>query len=143
MRFNFNKVNANMSVLKETLEKLLAQTEIPYCDATPATFPENKGVYVITSSDGTILRAGKTGLGKATLRQRLYQNHLMGTQGGNLPAQLVGSRECPDLISAKHWIRKFCSVRFLPIDDDLVRSRTEHFILAVLEPRFCDNNNWD
>src|SRR5216683_300920 len=94
-------IDANIAVLRSTLEELLGQAPVSYSGATPASFPEKKGIYIITSSDGAVLRAGKTGSGKATLRQRLYQNHLMGSQSGNLPAQLVGSRKCIDLAEAK------------------------------------------
>ncbi len=136
-------IDRNISALRSTLEALLGQVPVSYSGATPASFPEKKGIYIITSNDGVILRAGKTGTGKATLRQRLYQNHLMGSQGGNLPAQLVGSGECTDFSQAKTWIRRVCSVRFLPIEDDAIRARVEHFMLAVVQPKFCDNNKWD
>jgi hypothetical protein len=136
-------IDANIAVLRNTLDVLLKQAAVPYSDATPASFPEKKGIYIITSNEGVILRAGKTGSSRATLRQRLYQNHLMGSQSGNLPAQLVGSRQCTDLIGAKAWIRRSCSVRFLPIEDDVARARVEHFMLAVAQPQFCDNNKWD
>jgi hypothetical protein len=137
------EIDSIISELRKALEKLLGSNPISYSTATPSSFPDQKGIYIISSNDGQILRAGKTGLGNAKLRQRLYSNHLMGSQGGNLPAQLVGSRECSSLLEAKDWIRRKCSVRVLPIEDDATRSRVEHFMLAIVQPRFCDNNRWD
>ena len=64
----------------------------------------------------------------------------MGNQDGNLRAQLVSSGECSDMEHAKNWIRENCSVRYLEIDDSSTRANLEHFMLAVLEPKFCDNN---
>jgi hypothetical protein len=134
------EIEANISTLRKTLETLLGQAPVQYSDATPSSFPEGKGIYIITAKDGTIVRAGKTG---RTLRERLYNNHLMGTQPGNLRAQLVGSRQSTDMKAAKDWIRECCSVRFLEIADDAGRARVEHFMLAVVQPRFCDNNKRD
>jgi len=130
----------HLDELVKTVVHLLDQAPILYSSATPSSFPEAKGVYVITSAQGEVLRAGKTGDKNATLRQRLYRNHLMGDQPGNLRAQLVASGICSDLEGAKNWIRKNCSARFLEIPADSVRANFEHFMLAVLQPRFCDNN---
>jgi len=64
----------------------------------------------------------------------------MGNQDGNLRAQLVANGDCSDLESAKSWIRKNCEVRYLEVDDSSTRASFEHFMLAVLQPKFCDNN---
>ncbi|MGA3262792.1 MAG: hypothetical protein ABSC47_01965 [Terracidiphilus sp.] len=134
------KAKEHISTLVGIVERLLDQTPTPYSSAKPSSFPETKGVYVITSAQGEVLRAGKTGKGNATFRERLYRNHLMGNQEGNLRAQLVGSGECSDMEQAKSWIRENCSVRYLEIDDSSTRANLEHFMLAVLQPKFCDNN---
>ncbi len=134
------KVKEHMSTLEGIVERLLSQTPIPYSKATPSSFPEARGVYAITTLQDEVIRAGKTGQGNATLRDRLYRNHLMGNQSGNLRAQLVASGRCTDLESAKDWIRKNCLVRYLEIDDRALRANAEHFILAVLQPEFSDDN---
>jgi hypothetical protein len=117
------------------LDPLLKQEKRSYAEATPALFPNEPGVYVITSG-WDVMRAGKT----TSLRQRLYSNHLMGDQPGNLRAQLVRSGMCSDLVSAKAWIRANCTVQFLVIEDEAERSQIEHFMLSVVQPKFCDNN---
>ena len=134
------KVDEHISELRGIVERLLNQAPVSYGQATPASFPETRGVYVIFTSQGEVIRAGKTGAGNATLRERLYRNHLMGNQSGNLRAQLVASGVCIDIERAKDWIRNNCSVRFLEVSDSQTRANLEHFILAVLQPRFCDDN---
>jgi hypothetical protein len=129
-----------IEALTQVVDKLLEQEPVLYRNAKPSSFPDVGGVYVISSSAGEFVRAGKTGQGYATLRDRLYRNHLMGNQGGNLRAQLVGSGQCRDMDDAKSWVRENCSVRFLEIIDSTERANIEHFILAVLKPRFCDDN---
>jgi hypothetical protein len=133
-------VEKHLSELVEIIERLLDQTPTPYRSVKPSSFPETRGVYLIASSQGEVIRAGKTGSGNATFRDRLYRNHLMGNQDGNLRAQLVGSGECSDMENAKRWIRENCSVRYLEIDDSSTRANLEHFMLAILEPKYCDNN---
>jgi hypothetical protein len=133
-------VEKRIVTLTSIIHRLLDQPPVCYRDATPSSFPETRGVYVIKSHNGEVLRAGKTGQGSATLRQRLYSNHLMGNQNGNLRAQLVGSGQCRDMEHAKNWIRENCLVSFLELDDSSERANVEHFMLAVLKPRFCDDN---
>ncbi len=129
-------MDARIERHKKLLYSLLFQRQHSYLNATPSDFPLEPGIYTIWKGS-EILRAGKT---SATLRQRLYQNHLMGTQAGNLPAQLVKSGVSPDLLSAKHWIRANCFVRWLVMEDAEERSFMEHFMLAAVQPRICDKN---
>ena len=133
-------IRDRIEVLVNQLSLLLSADSVSYSDVTPRIFPEAPGIYVICDRAGFVLRAGKT---SATLRQRLYQNHLMGSQDGNLPAQLVGSGTCTSLSDAKEWIRKNCFVRWLDVGDARERGFLEHFMLAVLEPKFCDKNKQD
>jgi hypothetical protein len=101
--------------------------------------PEQPGVYRIfdpTQEDETI----RAGISNVSLRQRVYQNHLMGKQDGNLPAQLFRSGVCVGLDAAKQFIRDNFVVQVLQIPDQRERSSLEHFILAVLEPRYSDKS---
>jgi hypothetical protein len=126
--------------LARELSRLLAAPPTNYSTATPKVFPEVPGVYAIFDRDGAVVRAGKT---DSSLQQRLYRNHLMGSQDGNLPMQLVNSGVCGTQGEAKNWIRKNCTVRWLEIENFRERGLLEHFILAVLEPKFCDKNKQD
>ena len=129
-----------MAERRQVLEKLLAAPGLPFDSRLRSSLPERPGVYVIYvvgAPAGEVLRAGRT-KGAEGLRQRIYQNHLMGNQRGNLRAQLVRGRECLDLQSAKIWIQEKCLVQFLVIENDETRRWAEHFILSVLQPRYSD-----
>ena len=59
--------------------------------------PCEHGLYVIyrkDAGDGEVLRAGRTKTAGDGLRQRIYQNHLMGNQKGNLRSQLLADGIC-------------------------------------------------
>lgn len=84
-----------------------------------------------------MLRAGRAS-GAGGLRQRIYQNHLMGNQSGNLRAQLVRAGRCESLDEAKDWIRANCEVRFVVTAEEADLRWIEHFMLAALRPEFSD-----
>ena len=123
----------------EALAELVASPFTAFADLTPSKLPDEPGVYCITDREGIVLRAGRTT--RQTLRGRLYSNHLMGTQQGNLPWQLVQAG-VSDRQNIKNWIRSNCYCQFI------TRSRLgqlgvhvnwlEYFVLAILQPRFCD-----
>lgn len=126
--------------LKGLLYRLLTAESFHFDESLRSNLPEEPGVYVIYSvanGQEEVLRAGRAA-GVGGLRQRIYQNHLMGKQSGNLRAQLVRSGRCSDMEGAKAWIRQSCSVRFLVVHDDETLRWTEHFMLAVLRPTYSD-----
>ena len=119
------------------VEKLLKAKLTSCGDLTPAKLPQCGGIYIFVSGETSkVLRAGRT----ENLRQRIYQNHLMGKQAGNLRSQLVKSGKVNDLDEAKEWIRQNCSVAYLEDNfmEGLDMRWAEHFMLAVLRPRFSD-----
>lgn len=75
--------------------------------------PEEPGIYRISNplDPATTIRAGRTKTAAGGLRQRVYQNHLMGAQAGNLRAQLITDGVCPDHLSAKRYIRDTLAVQ--------------------------------
>ena len=126
--------------LKGVLNSLLAATPYSFDESLRSNLPEKPGLYMIfTRSNGPeeVLRAGRAS-GAGGRRQRVYQNHLMGNQSGNLRAQLVRAQTCIDLNQAKTWVRANCSVKFLVVEDEDTLRWGEHFILSVLRPRFSD-----
>jgi len=126
--------------LKALLHRLLTAPAFRFDESLRSNLPEKPGLYVINtvaSGSDEILRAGRT-KGMGGLRQRVYQNHLMGNQSGNLRAQLVRSGRCRDMEEAKAWIRENCSVRFLILENERTLAWTEHFMLAVLRPTYSD-----
>ena len=62
----------------------------------------------------------------------------MGNQNGNLRQQLVKDGICTCLDETKPWIRDNCIVRFLVMKDPKARTLSEHFMLAVLKPKYID-----
>ena len=62
----------------------------------------------------------------------------MGNQSGNLRAQLVADEVVADLNEAKEWMRKNLLVIFTTLRSDEDLRWAEHFMLAVLRPRYSD-----
>lgn len=123
----------------EALAELMASPLIAFSDLTPSKLPAEPGLYVITDHAGQVLRAGRTD--KQTLQDRVYRNHLMGSQSGNLPAQLTAAAVC-EAGAAKSWIRANCLCQVIEESRlkqlDLELRWIEHFMLGVLRPRFCN-----
>lgn len=129
-----------LRALESHLAQLLASPVIRFDDRCRSTLPEVHGIYRIfdpTKPDETV-RAGRTKTAAGGLRQRVYQNHLMGNQAGNLRAQLVAGGVCTDLETAKRLIRDSFAVQILAVEDEEERTWLEHFMLGVLRPRYCD-----
>ena len=125
---------------REYVERLLRAEPIPFGDGLRAALPERPGIYAIfemSAEPGEILRAGKA-RGAGGLRQRIYMNHFMGNQAGNLRSQLVRDGICSSLDDTKPWIRANCRVHALVIDDPTRLSWAEYFMLATLRPKYCD-----
>lgn len=136
----FDGIEERIGVGRQVVKMILEARKLSFHDLTPTKLPEEPGLYVISSHDGAVIRAGRTD--KQTLRDRVYRNHLMGNQKGNLRSQLVKNEVSADLETAKQWIRENCEVQVLPkiaLDRIGIDIRwAEHFLLAVLRPRFSN-----
>jgi len=133
-------VAERLRVLESQIAQLLGSPAIQFDEHCRSALPEAHGIYRIfdpTKPHETV-RAGRTKTAAGGLRQRVYQNHLMGNQTGNLRAQLVADGACADLEMAKRLIRESLAVQILPVDDEEERTWLEHFMLGVLRPRYCD-----
>lgn len=128
------------SIYKETekltsqLYILLASPIVKFDQECRGNLPNQPGIYRIFWLDrqSDTIRAGRT---DKTLRQRIYANHLMGNQAGNLRTQLVNAKYCVDLDDAKNFIRRNLAVQFISVLNTEERVSLEHFILAVLHPK--------
>ena len=132
-------IDDRIQPLKELLDQLLAAPRIHFDDRVRSNLPESHGIYAIAlknSQPGVFLRAGRTVSAAGGLRQRIYGNHFMGTQNGNLRAQLVKDGICSGSQEAKDWIRDNCSVQTVIIDDPQVRGWCEHLMLSVFRPTY-------
>ena len=121
------------------VERLLSKEPVAIDGSLRSHLPEQLGIYAFSmiGQPLDVVRAGRAA-GANGLRQRVYQNHLMGNQTGNLRAQLVGAGRCGTLDEAKDWIRGNCEVRFVVTNKDTDIRWIEHFMLAVLRPEFSD-----
>lgn len=123
------------------VHKLTTSPLCPFDDKLRSALPSEHGLYIIYDCSGEApvsIRAGRTKSATGGLRQRIYSNHFMGDQKGNLRQQLVSDGVCSDLESAKTWLRDRCRVRFVTITDDADRRWSEHYMLSVVRPRYCD-----
>ena len=99
---------------RRVLDELLKAPKLSFDETLRSKLPERHGLYAIYVKEappGDVLRAGRTKSAAGGLRQRTYQNHLMGNQQGNLRSQLVRDGQCRDLDEAKVWIRENCLVQ--------------------------------
>ena len=136
-----SKLNFRVVENSRYLKELLKSSEFRFDSKLRARLPEEPGIYRIfeSGSDWTrTIRAGRTKTAIGGLRQRIYQNHYMGHQQGNLRSQLVASGRCIDLDLAKDFIRTNCNVQFLIIKDGDDRKWAEYYMLSVLRPEFSD-----
>ena len=127
--------------LERILRQLLCSNALAFDEQLHGLLPEQQGIYMIYAKNakpGEVLRAGKTRTAAGGLRQRIYRNHFMGDQSGNLRSQLVQQGVCKTIEETKPWIRSHCSVRYTVIEDDETRKWAEYMMLAVLRPKYCD-----
>lgn len=136
----WQQLQPRLQELEDRLAGLLKAPTLRFDEAIRNALPEAHGIYRIFDADAPFetVRAGRTKTAAGGLRQRIYQNHLMGNQNGNLRAQLVAEGVCADLEAAKRHIRERFAVQVLVVDDGEERAVIEHFMLAVLQPRYCD-----
>ena len=131
------ELHNRIQLLQRRLEELLATPHIAFDTRCRSSLPASPGIYrIFDSSNPThTIRAGRSDA-KEGLRQRLYQNHLMGKQKGNLRFQLVRYGVCADLASAKNHMRTKLVAQVLIVENDRERAWLEHFMLAVLTPDY-------
>ena len=130
-------IQSRVGLMLTELEHLLASPRLPFDARLRSALPTAPGIYVISSNAGEILRAGKT-KGKEGLRQRVYKNHSMDHHAGNLLGQLTTAGVGASIQDSKAWLKANGEVRIRVIEDDAERAWAEHFMLAVLRPRFSD-----
>lgn len=125
-----------LEFLKEAYQYLVSREPLAFATITPSKIPKEAGVYLITA-----LLNGKEipyYIGRSkNLRQRIYNNHLMGPiSNARLKKYLIKSGECPDLVSAKKFIRSFCLVRWIQENDIRNRGVIEGYVTGLLSPKY-------
>jgi len=135
-----DNISEHLHGLELGLAQLLNRPAIKFDRNCRHALPETQGVYRIFDPDAPndTMRAGRTNGAAEGLRQRVYQNHLMGNQPGNLRAQLVNGKVCEGLEAAKEYIRTRLVVQILEVEDSRERIWLEHYMLGVLRPLYCN-----
>src|SRR5262250_2272988 len=126
-------ITDRLRYLESQLLKLLHSQLIRFDERCRNALPQERGIYRIfdPQRENETVRAGRTKTAAGGLRQRIYQNHLMGNQPGNLRAQLVSGCECADLEAAKRYMRDHLVIQILVVADAEERAWLEHFMLGV------------
>ena len=127
--------DGRISRLTDELHQLIVAKPIAFKNITPSAIPVARGVYVITArinGKDVPYYVGRT----KNLRQRIYNNHLMGPfSNARLKKHLVSSGECSDITAAKEFIRSHCSVQWIEIDEYRDRGALEGFATGLLFPK--------
>lgn len=122
--------------LNDALEKLSCNVAHEYAILTPSSIPDIPGVYVISVGKNETEEPYYIGRTK-NLRQRLYNNHLMGPlTNARLKKYLVNSGECKNKDEAKNFIRKNCHVRWMIENDVKKRGAVEGYVTGMLFPKY-------
>ncbi|MFA4964865.1 MAG: hypothetical protein WC709_04410 [Thermoleophilia bacterium] len=124
------ELGARLARLEGDLERLLSAPVLRFDERCRSSLPEDHGIYRIFDPlrPHVTVRAGRTKTAAGGLRQRVYQNHLMGDQRGNLCPQLVRAGLCSDLGAAKQYVRSTLALHYLVVHDPDERTWLEYFM---------------
>jgi len=122
--------------LSKALQELTSSTPIPFKGLMPSKIPAKPGVYLISVTMGKTELPYYVGRSK-NLRQRLYNNHLMGPiNNAILKRYLIAFKECTDLKHAKNFIKENCLARWFLEDDTRKRGAVEGYVVGVVFPKY-------
>jgi len=128
-----------LNFLSYRYEELVSCKRIPYILLKPSMIPETPGVYLITARKSgyeAIYYIGRT----KNLRQRIYENHLMGgLSNARLKKYLIEDIELPrvkDKYDAKEFIRANCYIRWIEEDQMRNRAAVEGYTTGLLFPKY-------
>lgn len=128
--------NSWLQFITRRYEELLNCQPISFRDLVPSRMPQVGGVYLITARNGRYEHTYYIGRTK-NLRQRLYNNHLMGPlTNARLKKYLIGSGECTDIKEAKEFIRSRCYARWIEESDIRNRGAIEGYATGLLFPKY-------
>ncbi len=122
--------------LQHKYAALISAKYLEYSKLTPSKVPVAEGVYVITKKSGSSEIPYYVGRTK-NLRQRLYNNHLMGPpSNARLKKHLVAHGECRDHASAKEFLIEKCRVRWVLQKGFRERGAIEGYVTGLLFPKY-------
>ena len=122
--------------LTVALQELLARPPLRFSQMTSSFLPEAAGVYLITKIEGNTEIPYYVGRTK-NIRQRLYNNHLMGLlASAPLKRYLKKNNICSTIEEAKNFILENCAARWLEKDDYRERGAIEGYWTGMLFPEY-------
>ena len=122
--------------LQDKYKSLCDCKPIAFKDIVPSEIPEVAGVYLITARKSRKEIPYYIGRTK-NLRQRIYNNHLMGQfTNARLKKYLVQYNECKDITEAKEFIKNRCMVRWIEEPDFRNRNAIEGYATGLLSPKY-------
>jgi hypothetical protein len=136
----FLKVKHWQKDLDESLMKLISADVIDFKTLKPSSVPKQAGVYLITEKD-TSNEHVPLWVGRSkNLRQRLYNNHLMGDKSGArlryFMCKDVDHTCFNDWKKSKEHLRASCFVRFIFEADMRKRYALESYFTAMIYPKY-------
>lgn len=124
-----------LSILEAKLAALMDATPLAFADITPSKVPPKGGVYVITARLNGAEHPYYVGRTK-NLRQRLYNNHLMGPlSNARLKKHLIDAGECDDVADAKAFLKRCCWVRWIEQENFRERGAIEGYATGLFFPK--------
>lgn len=130
---------ASRIAIAETLtDQILSAPKYYFSDLKPSMLQDGlEVVYAITHQySGEVLYVGRT----KNLRQRLYNNHLMGpVTNARLKKYLIEDSNVPEVTeieSAKEYLRQNCYFQYLPASDIRKRGQIEGLLSFMLNVRY-------
>jgi len=122
--------------IEDSYTRLISIPPLHFRDLTPTLVPDIPGVYLITAMLDGSEQPYYIGRSK-NLRQRLYNNHLMGPRSNaRLKKYLIDSGECSDMKNAKEFIRQNCLARWIEESDTRKRGAIEGYATGLLFPKY-------
>lgn len=122
--------------LSSALEKLVNRPPLRFLEMTPNSLPKTAGVYLITGIENGEEIPYYIGRSK-NLRQRLYNNHLMGPlTNARLKKYLIGDGVCSNIQAAKEFILRNCAARWIEEENYRRRGAIEGSCTSILFPKY-------
>ena len=126
-----------MDKAQKLINGFLASEKFKFFDLKPSSIPDKlPGVYAIYNLNET-LYVGRT----KNLRQRLYNNHLMGPiSNARLKKYIIEDMTCfPNintLNEAKEYLRKNCYIQYITVETVIERGKLEGLLSYALDVKY-------
>ena len=137
-KISFDNLKEREIQAKILTERILNAPVCRFADLKPSMIQDGlSGVYAITNfHTGEVLYVGRT----KNLRQRLYNNHLMGpTSNARLKKYLIEDPEeitVTDIEAAKNYLKDNCYFQYLTESDIIKRGQLEGLLSFMLNVKY-------